>query len=113
MGVSGQNQQFVTVCSMCSAILFPGHWWHVAESRETIIVPFNPASWRQEPKALSPNIYKEARKTTLLPSQRMRWVHVWIHRGWVGYMYRHREGEPGTAMDTQRVKWVKVGTHRG
>ena len=46
MGVSGQNQQFVTVCSMCSAILFPGHSWHLAGSRETIIVPFNPAKWR-------------------------------------------------------------------
>ena len=52
VGVSGQNQQCVIVCSMCSAILFLGHWWHLAGSRETIIVPFNPAKWRQEPKAL-------------------------------------------------------------
>ena len=51
VGVS-RHQQFVTVCSMCSAILFLGHWWHLAGSRETIIVPFNPTRWRQEPKAL-------------------------------------------------------------
>ena len=52
VGVSGQNQQCVTVCSMCFAILFPGHWWRLRGSRETIIVPFNPARWHQEQKAL-------------------------------------------------------------
>ena len=49
VGVSGQNWQCVTVCSICSAILFPGYWWHLVGSRETIIVPFYPARWRQEP----------------------------------------------------------------
>ena len=52
VGLSRQNQQCVTVCSICSAILFLGHWWHLAANRATIIVPFNPARWRQEPKAL-------------------------------------------------------------
>ena len=37
---------------MCSAILFLGQWWCLAGSRETIIVPFNPARWRREPKVL-------------------------------------------------------------
>ena len=52
VGVRGQNRECVTVCSMCSAILFLGHWWHLAGNREAIIVLFNPARWRQEPKAL-------------------------------------------------------------
>ena len=48
VGGSGQNQQ----CAPCSAILFPGHLWYLAGSRETIIVPFNPSRLHQETKAL-------------------------------------------------------------
>ena len=33
VGVSGQNQQCVKYAP-CSAILFLGHWWHLAGRRE-------------------------------------------------------------------------------
>ena len=33
-------------------------------------------------------------------TQRVRWVHVWTHRGWGGYMYGHIEGGVSPGMDT-------------
>ena len=30
----------------------------------------------------------------------MGWVHVWILRGWDGYMYGYLKGGLGTCMDT-------------
>ena len=56
--VSGQNRPCAAVCSM-STILLPGHWCHLAGNRETVIVPFNPTSWRHQCLEFNVGVYQK------------------------------------------------------
>ena len=47
--------------------------------------------------------HREGEVGTCMDTERVRWVHVWTHRGWGGYRYGH----------TERVRWVHVWTQRG
>ena len=53
-----------------------------------------------------------------MDTQRVKWVQVWTHRGWGGYMdghleggyyrYRYMEGRVETCMDT----WSELGGYK-